>query len=92
MAKLRDLPGWAQVALAAGAMLFSAAWAWGDLKSDLRAESIQRLNADDQHERQDQRIEKSLDELKLMLREEMDRHHPRLFPQPAPQIIDPNKP
>lgn len=70
MAPVRNWPEWVKLAIAIGTLLVSGVYAWADAKADLRVEiSERKLN--------DSHIEQSVDEIKTMLREELNRHHPR---------------
>lgn len=70
MTSVRQWPDWLKTAIAIATLLVSLALAWGDMKADMRVETTERKAADDH-------IEKSVDEIKTMLRDELDRHHPR---------------
>ena len=70
MQRLRDIPGWGQLILALGVLLASLAFTWGSFAGDLRVEATTR-------EQVDIRIERSVEEIKQLLKQEIDRHHPR---------------
>jgi hypothetical protein len=70
MAPVRDWPTWVKLVVAIATVLISISLAWGDMKADLRVEQTER-KAMDTH------LEKGVEEIKQMLREELDRHHPR---------------
>ena len=66
MGNPRNLPDWAQLALAVVAVLVTVTLAYAQARSD-----ISLLQQNDTH------IEKSINRIENMLREEIERHHPR---------------
>lgn len=66
MAKLENIPSWVQLVMAIVAVLVTVTLAYAQAQADI---SLLRQN--------DTYIEKSIDEIKVMLRDEMERHHPR---------------
>ena len=76
--KKLDIPSWLQALIALAVVLGGATMAYGDLLGDLRVEATTR-------EQVDIRIERSVDEIKSMLKDEIERHHPReLMPSRDP--------
>lgn len=71
------VPDWAKFALVVAGILCSLAFGWGDLKADLRVETTQRQMENQSAKDSTQRIEKSIEEIRTMLQDEMERHHPR---------------
>ncbi len=66
MAKLiNDLPGWGQFIIAVITMMVIGLTAYGDVKAD-----IQLL------QQKDQFIDQNILDIKVMLKEELERHHP----------------
>lgn len=66
MSKLSDLPAWGQLVLALATMLVLGTLAYASVKEDI---SLLQQN--------DNNFEKSILRMEQMMREEMDRHHPR---------------
>jgi len=66
MSKLNNLPDWGQLILALVISLVAGTFAFAAVKSDVSL--LQQKDAF---------IEQSINEIKQMLREEIDRHHPR---------------
>jgi hypothetical protein len=64
--RLSNLPDWGQLVLAVVAVLVTVMLAYAQARSD-----ISLLQQKDTY------IERSIDEIKQMLREEIERHHPR---------------
>lgn len=62
----KEFPGWGQFILALITMLVLGLTAYGNVKAD-----VQLL------QQKDQFLEQNILEIKSMLREEMERHHPR---------------
>lgn len=78
MGKLvQQIPSWVQLALAVGALIVSMALAYGDLKAGLQNEQTQRQADVQRLQDADLRHAEDVREIKDMLRQEMDRHHPR---------------
>jgi chaperonin cofactor prefoldin len=73
MSRFRDIPVWVKFLITFGTLLVSVTLAYAQLKQEdtsLKGE-IKLLQQQDAHTNQ------SLEEIKQMLREEFDRHHPR---------------
>jgi len=70
MAPLREWPEWVKLIIAMGTLLVTVTLAWSDLQADLRVEVTERQSGQ-------QNIERSVERIEQLLREEMDRHHPR---------------
>jgi len=73
MSKLRDIPAWAKLVLTLISIIVSVTLAYAQLRledKDIRGE-INLLKKEDEVHRGD------VEEIKQMLREEFDRHHPR---------------
>jgi len=70
MAKLTDLPSWVQAIVAVLALLGTVFLYTADTRADLQVETTERKAVDE-------RIGDSVDRIEKMLKEEMDRHHPR---------------
>lgn len=67
MAKLiNDLPGWGQFLIALITMLVIGLSAYGNVKADVKL-----------LQQKDQFLEQNIFEIKSMLQQEMERHHPR---------------
>jgi hypothetical protein len=66
MTKLKDLPGWGQFVLALLTLLIAGTLAYGNVKAEISL-----------LQQKDDFIERNIGEIKQMLREEMERHHPR---------------
>ena len=67
MAKLfKDLPGWGEFVIALVAMLIAGTLAYGNVKAD-----VQLL------QQKDTFLEQNISDIKTMLQQEMERHHPR---------------
>ena len=70
MRKKWDIPTWVQLLLACAITCASAGLLYGDVKGDLRVEASERRT-------KDEAFEDNIKEIKEMLKEEMNRHHPR---------------
>jgi hypothetical protein len=63
---LKDMPGWGQFILALGTLLVAGTWAFANVKEEI---SLLR--------QKDTFIETNILEIKQLLRDEMEQHHPR---------------
>jgi uncharacterized protein (UPF0254 family) len=77
MSRLTSLPGWIQFVIGVGTVLVTVTLAYASLQSDLRVEATERKAADVLQQQQQQGLDKDIHEIKLLLKEEFDRHHPR---------------
>jgi hypothetical protein len=71
------IPDWAKFALVLAGTLVTLVLSWSDVKADLRVEVSERQAQSQSLKESDTRQEQILSEIKVMLREEMERHHPR---------------
>jgi hypothetical protein len=74
---IAELPGWVQAAIAVLGFLGVVTLAYASQSSDLRNETTVREAETKSLREADQRQERSIDRIEQMLREELDRHHPR---------------
>lgn len=70
MSKLNDIPGWVQAGIAIAVFIATIIISYASVTSALAIEATER-KLETQHLRQ------AVEEIKTLLREEMDRHHPR---------------
>lgn len=73
MAFLKDAPAWVKIILALAGTLVSVTLAYANLKSEVKL--LQREDVV-LHE-QDKQFKSDIKDIKEMLREELERHHPR---------------
>lgn len=77
MAKLQDIPGWVQAAIAAVLFVVGSTSSCANLQRNIDMEAAERKAVDDQLKAEDAHFKDSVTEIKQMLRDEMERHHPR---------------
>jgi cytochrome c-type biogenesis protein CcmH/NrfG len=77
MTRLQDIPGWIQAFVLIVVTLIGAAVAFGSLQAAQSLETAERKAADQQLQQEDQHFKESVTEIKQLLRDESDRHHPR---------------
>ncbi len=71
------IPDWVKFIIVVGGTIATMALSWGDVKADLRVETAERKMETQELRDADVRYQKDIDDIKHMLQEEMDRHHPR---------------
>lgn len=71
MALIKDAPGWGQLVLALIALLIAGTLAYANVKAEVAL-----------LEQKDQFIEQNILDIKQMLKDEMEQHHPRQAVKP----------
>lgn len=74
---LNKLPDWVQMLIAVGTLLFTLGFAWSNLKADMRVETTERKAADQLIDAKQQEYNKSIEDIKKLFEDELNRHHPR---------------
>jgi DnaJ-domain-containing protein 1 len=74
---MSKVPDWIKFIILVGGTIATMAISWGNMEADLRVETTERKMETQELRDADVRYQKDIDDIKQMLQEEMDRHHPR---------------
>lgn len=74
---LKDIPGWVQAVVAVVLFTVGGTSSCSMLQRNIDVEATERKASDEQLKQEDQHFRETVTEIKQMLREELDKHHPR---------------